>query len=381
MGIGHDAAVAAGVVGVDPVHFGVVHRARHQGADVAHRAPVGTHRFIEQAGHGEVPARRGHLDPLAADITQPLDVILQCAHQAVTEVARVAGHLGRAEQVGGQATFTAPQFHLVGHLNLGGRAAHAARVHQGDRHRQKLIAPYPARGAGEVVVGDGSGDVAETSPRGGFEHLVAFQEEQPLFGKEGFQGGEIEHHVIRLHRPEVRQRGGRQRQLRRRPPSQVNAHPGLVIAAGLVLGHRRERNKGNLLPRLHSGDLHGVQGGDEAGRRIRVAGPLVALAVMGDVAGEGKAHGPLPVNVGQAHHRPGQHHFGAPAVVEASRGAAPRTVPVVLKAAFRQRLAVQHRTAQGNHEPVGKMAFAAGVQGESESVPVDELIAGGQPLH
>ena len=132
---------------------------------------------------------------------------------------------------------------------------------------------------------------------------------------------------------------------------------------------------------FHPGQFHRLQGTHETGTGFRQRRKTETLIQVTHLTADIQANAPLALRLRHGHHRPGQKHFGGPAVLRCCGGAIPGTIPLVGILAFGGDLSVGERSTQTHTEPVAVSAFRGRIQGHAETVAREKVIARTQTLH
>ena len=302
--------------------------------------------------------------PAAAGDGIELHVVFHGGQCAVAKAAELPGYLRGAEQVDWADEFP------LGNGDAGAcfRSQRAPADAAGVDHGVRGAAPAHAPAVG-------------LRPWGSDEDLLALHEEQALFGKEGFRGGEVDDHVVGLDGAEVGVDGAGELKVGRRAPEQV--HTRLVGGAAVdsVMACRHIGKHVVLLARVDLLDDERLHVGHERGAGERQRRPSPALLPVADAPDHVGAETALQLGVGHGQHAPGNHQLRRPAGFRAGGGAAPGPVPLPGETLLRQYGAVVHGIAQAQFEPVPVTRLPRRVQHDAHAVAVaDEYITPGQPL-
>ena len=352
-------------------------------ADVPDRLAPRPAALVEETRDPEVATRAGngrlgHCAVRPWDAGHDLGVVFECRQDAVANRSGLPGDLRGAEQLGWLRQAVAVHLHvLVVGEDRG--AADAARVEHGGRGALEGRPRAPgAAAAGHDVAAAAYVARCRGTPGGG-EDLAAFEEEEPLLREVGLASGEVDDYVVGLHRAEIGQQRRRDLEVGRRSPEDVGARLVARVAVAEVPRRGRVREHGELLARRDLGHAERLQRRHEACARRRQRRPAPALVDIRHLARRVVPHLPITGGLRHGHHRPRQEHLRAPAAVHCRRGAFPRAVPFAREVALRGDLAVHHRAAKVDAEPVAVEAFAGGVENQAPAVAIDGVVARRKP--
>ena len=298
----------------------------------------------------------------------------------------------------------------------GGEQSHARPLHRPaqlgcrrHRHRGRLVDELLIRverdgGRGpadaariEDLVGVAAVGPADARAQRRLEEVESLEEEGPLLGKEGLEGAEVQHPLVRLHLAEVRVDGADQRQIAGEVVAEVQAHAGLAGAVGAEAdgGAAAERRGGNggrwrgrgaQQPRAEVGPqlerAHWLEPVDAfqqpeaahvAGPPVGPEAPLVLFVPAGEDAVEVEPEG-MDV-VGDAHQPQRDAHFERPALGALRHRRVPGAVPVGGEVGVVVVERVQLHARGVDLEVVAGAAVERGVQVEGDEVALDEAVA------